>query len=121
MTVPVKHVIPDRCTLTTLYKAKTSQQVMVLVQQITLSYLMVVQLNTTTTWVSGQAPNKDNTRIGEDITVTAHILIDGETTPITKTATYKVVRTVPKHVFEQQKMLLPSVTDIYNAKQYVSQ
>ncbi len=43
----------------------------------------------TITWVSGQAPNKDNTRIGEDITVTAHILIDGETTPITKTATYK--------------------------------
>ena len=29
--------------------------------------------------------------IGQDINVTAHILIDGETTPITKTATYKVV------------------------------
>lgn len=50
----------------------------------------------TITWVSGQAPNKNNTTIGQDINVTAHILIDGETTPITKTATYKVVRTVPK-------------------------
>lgn len=44
----------------------------------------------TITWVSGQAPNKNNTTIGQDINVTAHILIDGETTPITKTATYKV-------------------------------
>ena len=43
----------------------------------------------TITWVSGQAPNKNNTTIGQDINVTAHILIDGETTPITKTATYK--------------------------------
>lgn len=54
----------------------------------------------TITWVSGQAPNKNNTTIGQDINVTAHILIDGETTPITKTATYKVVSSVPKHVFE---------------------
>ncbi|SUL68895.1 Erythrocyte membrane binding protein [Staphylococcus aureus] len=38
----------------------------------------------TITWVSGQAPNKNNTTIGQDINVTAHILIDGETTPITK-------------------------------------
>ncbi|MBR8905449.1 hyperosmolarity resistance protein Ebh, partial [Staphylococcus aureus] len=74
----------------------------------------------TITWVSGQAPNKDNTRIGEDITVTAHILIDGETTPITKTATYKVVRTVPKHVFETARgVLYPGVSDMYDAKQYV--
>lgn len=74
----------------------------------------------TITWVSGQAPNKDNTRIGEDITVTAHILIDGETTPITKTATYKVVRTVPKHVFETDRgVLYPGVSDMYDAKQYV--
>ncbi|HGI6254678.1 TPA: hyperosmolarity resistance protein Ebh [Staphylococcus aureus] len=74
----------------------------------------------TITWVSGQAPNKDNTRIGEDITVTAHILIDGETTPITKTATYKVVRTVPKHVFETAiGVLYPGVSDMYDAKQYV--
>ncbi|MDU6000395.1 MAG: hyperosmolarity resistance protein Ebh, partial [Staphylococcus aureus] len=63
---------------------------------------------------------KDNTRIGEDITVTAHILIDGETTPITKTATYKVVRTVPKHVFETDRgVLYPGVSDMYDAKQYV--
>lgn len=74
----------------------------------------------TITWGSGQAPNKDNTRIGEDITVTAHILIDGETTPITKTATYKVVRTVPKHVFETARgVLYPGVSDMYDAKQYV--
>ncbi|HDI1053422.1 TPA: hyperosmolarity resistance protein Ebh [Staphylococcus aureus] len=74
----------------------------------------------TITWVSGQAPNKDNTRIGEDIKVTAHILIDGETTPITKTATYKVVRTVPKHVFETARgVLYPGVSDMYDAKQYV--
>lgn len=74
----------------------------------------------TITWVSGQAPNKDNTRIGEDITVTAHILIDGETTQITKTATYKVVRTVPKHVFETARgVLYPGVSDMYDAKQYV--
>lgn len=74
----------------------------------------------TITWVSGQAPNKDNTRIGEDITVTAHILIDGETTPITKTATYKVVSTVPKHVFETNRgAVFPGVSDVYDAKQYV--
>ncbi|SCT08192.1 cell wall associated fibronectin-binding protein [Staphylococcus aureus] len=74
----------------------------------------------TITWVSGQAPNKDNTRIGEDINVTANILIDGETTPITKTATYKVVRTVPKHVFETARgVLYPGVSDMYDAKQYV--
>lgn len=74
----------------------------------------------TITWVSGQAPNKDNTLIGEDITVTANILIDGETTPITKTATYKVVRTVPKHVFETARgVLYPGVSDMYDAKQYV--
>lgn len=74
----------------------------------------------TITWVSGQEPNKDNTRIGEDINVTAHILIDGETTPITKTATYKVVRTVPKHVFETARgVLYPGVSDMYDAKQYV--
>lgn len=74
----------------------------------------------TITWVSGQAPNKDNTRIGEDINVTANILIDGETTPITKTSTYKVVRTVPKHVFETARgVLFPGVTDMYDAKQYV--
>lgn len=74
----------------------------------------------TITWVSGQAPNKDNTRIGEDINVTANILIDGETTPITKTATYKVVRTVPKHVFETARgVLYPGVSDMYDAKQCV--
>lgn len=74
----------------------------------------------TITWVSGQAPNKDNTRIGEDINVTAHILIDGETTPITKTATYKVVSTVPKHVFETNRgAVFPGVSDVYDAKQYV--
>ncbi|HDA3471535.1 TPA: hyperosmolarity resistance protein Ebh [Staphylococcus aureus] len=74
----------------------------------------------TITWVSGQAPNKDNTRIGQDITVTAHILIDGETTPITKTATYKVVSTVPKHVFETNRgAVFPGVSDVYDAKQYV--
>ena len=38
----------------------------------------------TITWVSGQAPNKNNTTIGQDINVTAHILIDGETTPLRK-------------------------------------
>lgn len=74
----------------------------------------------TITWVSGQAPNKDNTRIGEDITVTANILIDGETTPITKTATYKVVSSVPKHVFETNRgAVFPGVSDVYDAKQYV--
>ncbi|MBR9084578.1 hyperosmolarity resistance protein Ebh [Staphylococcus aureus] len=74
----------------------------------------------TITWVSGQAPNKDNTRIGQDINVTANILIDGETTPITKTATYKVVSTVPKHVFETARgVLYPGVSDMYDAKQYV--
>ncbi|WP_241003713.1 hypothetical protein, partial [Staphylococcus aureus] len=47
-------------------------------------------------------------------TVTAHILIDGETTPITKTATYKVVRTVPKHVFETARgVLYPYVEMIF--------
>ena len=50
----------------------------------------------TITWVSGQAPNKNNTTIGQDINVTAHILIDGETTPITKTATYKAGLTLDK-------------------------
>lgn len=74
----------------------------------------------TITWVSGQAPNKDNTRIGEDIAVTANILIDGETTPITKTATYKVVSSVPKHVFETNRgAVFPGVSDVYDAKQYV--
>ncbi len=74
----------------------------------------------TITWVSGQAPNKNNTTIGQDINVTAHILIDGETTPITKTATYKVVRTVPKQVFETTRgVLYPGVSDMYDAKQYV--
>lgn len=74
----------------------------------------------TITWVSGQAPNKNNTTIGQDINVTAHILIDGETTPITKTATYKVVRTVPKQVFETARgVLYPGVSDMYDAKQYV--
>ncbi|HHW8692761.1 TPA: hyperosmolarity resistance protein Ebh, partial [Staphylococcus aureus] len=74
----------------------------------------------TITWVSGQAPNKDNTRIGQDINVTAHILIDGETTPITKTATYKVVSSVPKHVFETNRgAVFPGVSDVYDAKQYV--
>ncbi|SUK03503.1 extracellular matrix binding protein [Staphylococcus aureus] len=74
----------------------------------------------TITWVSGQAPNKDNTRIGEDINVTANILIDGETTPITKTATYKVVSSVPKHVFETNRgAVFPGVSDVYDAKQYV--
>lgn len=74
----------------------------------------------TITWVTGQAPNKDNTRIGQDITVSAHILIDGETTPITKTSTYKVVSTVPKHVFETNRgVVFPDVSDVYEAKQYV--
>ncbi len=74
----------------------------------------------TITWVSGQAPNKDNTRIGQDINVTANILIDGETTPITKTATYKVVSSVPKHVFETNRgAVFPGVSDVYDAKQYV--
>lgn len=74
----------------------------------------------TITWVSGQAPNKDNTRIGEDIAVTANILIDGETTPITKTAIYKVVSSVPKHVFETNRgAVFPGVSDVYDAKQYV--
>lgn len=74
----------------------------------------------TITWVSGQAPNKNNTTIGQDINVTAHILIDGETTPIKKTATYKVVRTVPKQVFETARgVLYPGVSDMYDAKQYV--
>lgn len=74
----------------------------------------------TITWVSGQAPNKNNTTIGQDINVTAHILIDGETTPITKTATYKVVSSVPKHVFETNRgAVFPGVSDVYDAKQYV--
>lgn len=74
----------------------------------------------TITWVSGQAPNKNNTTIGQDINVTAHILIDGETTPITKTATYKVVSSVPKHVFETNRgAVFPGISDVYDAKQYV--
>ncbi len=122
VTVPVKHIIPEIVAHSHYtVQGKTSQQVMVLVHRLLLSYLMVVPFAIPTiTWVSGQAPNKDNTRIGEDITVTAHILIDGETTPITKTATYKVVRTVPKHVFETDRgVLYPGVSDMYDAKQYV--
>lgn len=63
---------------------------------------------------------QNNTTIGQDINVTAHILIDGETTPITKTATYKVVSSVPKHVFETNRgAVFPGISDVYDAKQYV--
>ncbi len=79
MTVPVKHVIPEIVAHSHYtVQGQTSQQVMFLVHQITLTYLMGSYIaDATITWVSGQAPNKDNTRFGEDITVTAHILIDG--------------------------------------------
>lgn len=74
----------------------------------------------TITWLANQAPDKNNTRIGEDITVTAHILIDGETTPITKTSTYRVVRTVPKQIFITSRVgQFPGVEHIFYAKDYL--
>lgn len=74
----------------------------------------------TITWLANQAPDKNNTRIGEDITVTAHILIDGETAPITKTSTYRVVRTVPKQIFITSRVgQFPGVEHIFYAKDYL--
>lgn len=74
----------------------------------------------TITWIANQAPDKNNKRIGEDITVTAHILIDGETTPITKTSTYRVVRTVPKQIFITNRTgQFPNVDHIFYAKDYL--
>ncbi|HDD6776176.1 TPA: hyperosmolarity resistance protein Ebh, partial [Staphylococcus aureus] len=74
----------------------------------------------TITWVNNQSPNKDNTRIGENINVTAQILIDGETKPITKTSTYKVVKTIPKRVFiTNRNENFEGIPNVNNAKDYV--
>lgn len=58
------------------------------------------QLNAQVTWVNNNGPNVNNSQIGVDIPLHAEILFEVETTPIRKDTTYKIVKSVPKQVFE---------------------
>lgn len=74
----------------------------------------------TITWLTNNTPNKNNSTIGENITVRANILFDGETSPIVKESSYMVVRTIPKKVFVAPKLgTFPDITDVNNAKEYM--
>ena len=74
----------------------------------------------TITWLPNNTPNKNNTRIGESITVRANILFDGETTPIIKESSYMVVRTIPKQVFVTSRVTpIPGIDNPNNPKDYL--
>ena len=51
-------------------------------------------------WVGNNAPNINSNQIGVDIPLSAEIWFDGETTPIVKQTSYKIVKSEPKKVFE---------------------
>ncbi|MEJ7329142.1 hypothetical protein, partial [Staphylococcus epidermidis] len=72
------------------------------------------------TWLPNNTPNKNNTRIGESITVRANILFDGETTPIIKESSYMVVRSIPKQVFVTNRVTpIPGIDNPNNPKDYL--
>ncbi|WP_424842390.1 hyperosmolarity resistance protein Ebh [Staphylococcus pasteuri] len=74
----------------------------------------------TITWLPNNTPNKNNSTIGENITVRANILFDGETSPIEKESSYMVVKTVPKQVFVAPKLgSFPDITDVNNPKEFL--
>ena len=74
----------------------------------------------TITWLPNNSPDKNNTRIGESITVRANILFDGETTPIVKESSYMVVRTIPKQVFVTSRVTpIPGIDNPNNPKDYL--
>ncbi|WP_438827666.1 hyperosmolarity resistance protein Ebh [Staphylococcus warneri] len=74
----------------------------------------------TITWLPNNTPNKNNTRIGESITVRANILFDGETTPIIKESSYMVVRSIPKQVFVTNRVTpIPGIDNPNNPKDYL--
>ncbi|WP_415918637.1 hyperosmolarity resistance protein Ebh [Staphylococcus warneri] len=73
----------------------------------------------TITWLPDNTPDKYNTNIGQNITVRANILFDGETTPITKESSYMVVRSVPKQVFiTTRNTNFPGISNNNNAKDF---
>ena len=74
----------------------------------------------TITWLPNNTLDKNNTRIGESITVRANILFDGETTPIVKESSYMVVRTIPKQIFVTSRVTpIPGIDNPNNPKDYL--
>lgn len=56
--------------------------------------------NARVNWIGNNTPNFNNSQIGVDIPLEAEIWFDGETTPIRKQSSYKIVKSEPKKIFE---------------------
>ncbi|WP_239661790.1 hyperosmolarity resistance protein Ebh [Staphylococcus capitis] len=52
------------------------------------------------TWVNNRGPNINSNQIGVEQNLEADILFDGESTPIRKSTSYKIVKSQPKRIFE---------------------